>query len=990
MASAQKEENLLLIDGSNLGFRMFFALEMTNMRNSKGHPTWAVYGTFKAIFDAIEKIQPTAIAVAFDKPEPSFRHETFEDYKANRPDEMPEELKEQWEDIKNAFHFLHLPVLEEAGLEADDLIGIMAKKAEKAGKKVTILSGDRDLFQLVNENTSMAVPQRGGGLKFYAPADVHEQMGVWPKQITDYKGIAGDSSDNIPGVRGLGPKTAVKLLEEYGDLETVYKKIDSVHPAGAQKKLIEQEESARLSKYLGTLLFDESAVKDADLDLDRANLTLPDVPELIEFFKELEFNSFLKRLPVVLKPFNGGDLVKVDVGELPDQAYKPNFEKSNGKPSSKDNSSSKSKKPKGEAINEEEIWGVMDSPAEDINIKPFIVLDESTLDSMLKKLEKAKSYAVDLETTGLNTLNCKIVGWAFSFPDGSKKDPDGKAKLLNFYIPILHQNIVQLPGDLVSKKLKPILEDESKLTIIQNAKFEKKILSRYEIQTHSNFFDTMLASYVQNPSNKHGLKQQSRRILNLRMTEIDEIIGTGRKQITMDQAPIEKVAPYAAADSYVTYKLYEHYSEKLSKTAKKLLEEIDFPLIEVLTDIELAGVKLDTKFFEGLNEEVSEKISELQAEIWKISGKEFNISSPKQLSAVLFEDLGIEPVGKKTKTGAFSTSSPIMEELLLDESLTKKMQRLIEALLEFRTLTKLYSTYIDNLPKLIAKETGRLHSDFNQVVTSTGRLSSSNPNLQNIPIRTELGRQIRKGFIAKDSKHVLLTADYSQIELRILAHMADAENLIDAFKKGQDIHKRTAMEILGKKEEDITPDERAIGKTLNFALIYMQGPFSTAKQLGITLTDAKKFIDKYFRSFPSIRPFMDEVLDGARENSYVETMFGRRRYFRNLNSRNKILQKEEERQAFNAPLQGTAADIMKKAMVNLQKALEDNKLKSKIILQVHDELVLEVPKTELEEVRQIVEETMSLSKGKYSTEALKLKVPLVIDIGVAGNWLDCK
>ncbi len=965
LAKGKTKDKLLLIDGSNLAFRMFFALEMTNMRNSDGDPTWAIYGTFKAIFDMIEEIKPTGIAVAFDLPVPSFRHETFDDYKANRPDEMPDELKQQWGLIKDAFRYLHIPVLEEPGYEADDLIGIMAVKAENAGQDVAILSGDRDLFQLVNENVALATPVRGGGLKIYSPADVFDQMGVWPNQIVDYKGIAGDSSDNIPGIKGLGPKAATKLLGEYGDLENIYKNIDKIGPPGTHKKLVEQEENARLSKFLGTLILEEKDIKEADLTLEHCLLTLPDIDDLVGFFKRMEFNSFLRRLPVVLKPFNGGELVKFDVGELPEQEFKE-FKKKEDK--------AKAKKTKIDGLKHEDVWGDFDAKLTDVVSKPFVVLDESTLNSVIAKLQAVDTYAIDLETTGLNTLNCEIVGWALAIKE--------KKTIKSFYIPILHQNVVQLSGDLVLEKLKPILEDDSKLQIIQNAKFEKRILNRLGVKTHSNFFDTMLASYVRNPSNKHGLKQQSKRVLHKRMTEIEDIIGTGRKQITMDQAPLEQVAPYAAADAEITYMLYDYYDKSLTKNEKEILEDIEFPLVDVLVDIETEGVKIDSDYLAELSVEISKKVEKAQKIIWDLAGDEFNVSSTKQLGEVLFGKLEIDVAKKKTKTGAYSTDAGTLEEILASDAITADQRKVVEAVVDYRTLTKLLSTYVDNLPKLVSKETGRLHSDFNQVVTATGRLSSSNPNMQNIPIRTEEGRKIRKAFIAKDADHVLISADYSQIELRLLAHSAEEKALIEAFKENKDIHRLTAAKIMDKSEDEVTDDDRRVGKTLNFALIYMQGPFSTSKQLGISMKEAKAFITAYFKTFSNIKPYMDSVLENAHEDTYVETLFNRRRYFRNLDSTNKMLQKEEERQAFNAPLQGTAADIIKMAMINLNHELKERDLKSKIILQVHDELVLEVAKTELEEVSKLVKEEMET--------AVELEVPLLVDLASGANWLDAK
>ena len=953
--AVKERPNLLLIDGSNLAFRMFFALEMSNMRDAEGNPTWAVYGTIKALFDVIEQTKPTAIAVAFDLPSPTYRHEVFEEYKANRPDEMPDEMKPQWALIKEIFKKLHVPVLEEPGYEADDLIGIMAKKAERENMDVVILSGDKDLFQLVNEHISMATPKRGGGLEFYDPEKVLENMGVRPDQVPDYKGIAGDSSDNIPGIKGLGPKAATKLLGEYQTLEDIYENIESVGPPKTKEKLVEQEDSARLSKHIATIIVDEEGVE-SDLSLEHCHLTLPDTEELIEFLKSLQFNSILKRLPIILKPFNGGEIAKVDVGELPQTEANFRIKKNNNK------------------------WDNMDKDLKTIDkdskFKAHLINTKADFTEFLTKLEKAEVFSLDLETTGINTLNCEIVGWAFAFKD----DKD----IPSYYIPVGHSTaeekpLQQLEAQAVSEKLKPIIENQSKKVVYQNAKFELKILERYGINGHLNFFDTMLASYVDNPALKHGLKQQSKRVFNTQMTEIEDLIGTGKKQIKISEADLNLVKDYACADAYITFKLYNYYLKKLDNREIKLLEEIEFPIIRVLKDMENQGVSLDTEFLAKLSKDIHTKIEKIQKRVYELAKEEFNIASPKQLGVIMFEKLELPTVGKKKKTGSFSTDMNTLETLLHDYKLDPLDEEFVKLIIDFRIHSKLASTYIDNLPNLVAKEDNRLHSDFNQVVTTTGRLSSSNPNLQNIPIKSEYGRQIRKAFVAKDSSKILLSADYSQIELRVLAHMADEKALIDAFKNDQDIHARTAMEIFGLKEDEVTSDHRRVGKTLNFALIYMQGPFATAKQLDISMSEAKKFIDTYFKVFPKVKPFMDKTLEDARENEFTETLYGRRRYFRNLSSRNKILQKEEERQAFNAGIQGSAADIMKIAMIELDKKLKTY-TDANLILQVHDEVIVECDKNNKDEIKELIVTTMA--------NAAKLKVPLKVDIGEGINWLE--
>lgn len=945
-------ETLLLIDGSNLAFRMFFALERTNLRNKDGEPTWAIYGTLKALFDAMEMIKPSSIAVAFDLPEPSFRHELYDEYKANRPDEMPDDLKAQWGWIKESFNRFHIPVLEEAGFEADDLIGIITRAAERKNMKTVILSGDRDLFQLISDKVRVAAPQRGGGLKLYNPEDVLEELGVKPNQVADYKGIAGDSSDNIPGVKGLGPKSAIKLLEDYGDLENIYKNLENISPVKVQEKLKAQEDSARLSKHLATILTDESYVGQADLCLEKAKLNLPDTDSLIDFLKVFEFNSILKKLPVLLKSFNNGDLVKVsvDIDESIEDSVNKAFEQ-------------------------------LDQEITKLEHSAVIIDTEEKLSELAAELRNVNIFAIDLETTGLNTLNCKIVGWAFAFQKLNDE------KIYSYYIPVKQpteeklllletENSKFLSHSLVLAYLKPILENEQQLQIIQNAKFEHKLFRRLGIKTHSNFFDIMLASYVQNPTNKHGLKQQSKRILHLRMKEIEELIGTGRKQITLDQVPMKDVADYAAADAFITHKLYAYYQRTLNEKQLELLKVIDFPFVEVLTEMEATGVSIDTKYFSELSLELHHRITDIEKEIFSSVGKDFNIASPKQLSEVLFTDLAIKNNGKKNKSGNYSTDQDTLETLLNSDDLTEKQKILVGKILEYRSLTKLTSTYVDNLPLLIAKETQRIHSDFNQVLTATGRLSSSSPNLQNIPIKTELGRKVRAGFIASEGS-LILSADYSQIELRVLAHLADEHELIRAFQQNEDIHTQTAVKIMGKKAEDVTADDRRLGKTLNFALVYMQGTFATAQQLGISNKEAKYFIDKYFEIYSSIKPFMNRTLEFAHENSYVETMFGRRRYFQNINSNNKMLQKEEERQAFNTVIQSAAADIMKKAMIDIRLKLP---AEARIILQVHDELLIETPETSSDSIKNMVQESME--------SVVTLKVPLLANIGIGRNWLE--
>jgi DNA polymerase-1 len=961
LASKQNKEKVLLIDGSNLAFRMFFALERTNLRNREGEPTWAIYGTLKALFDVVEIAQPTRVAIAFDLAGGSFRHESCDNYKANRPDEMPEELQVQWPLIKDAFAKFNIPILEEPGFEADDLIGIVAKEAEKQNQQVILLSGDKDMFQLVSNSVTVASPIRGGGLKFYGPQEVYDEMGVHPHQIIDYKAIAGDSSDNIPGVKGLGAKSAIKLLNDYDSLDGIYENLDEIKPPKTQEKLREQSDSARKSQFLATIIIEETKKDQAQNYLDEAKLNLPEVDSLVEFLKHFQFNSIIKRLPMILKPFNNGKLYKLTTDIEEGVEY---------------DNTSKATEPNADK------WEVLDAELKQVNLKPVIVNQLETFNDLLAKLKQVETYAIDLETDGLDTLNLNIVGFAIAF-----HAPESEFEIASYYIPVGHQDLTykQLDLETVISGLKNVLEDSSRKMVMQNAKFEQEIFLSHGIAIHQNFFDTMLASYVFNPANKHGLKLQAARILALKMTEITELIGKGKKQITMDQVGVEASAAYAAADAYVTYRLYLHYLKALDKDAADLMNNIDVPLVKVLIEIERSGFNIDTEYLAKLSLELNEDLKNLEQVIYEKTAKTFNIASPKQLSEVLFDELKIDPgKARKNKSGYYSTDAKVLDSILLNDD-NSEHHELISAIINYRELAKLLSTYIDNLPKLINKKTGRVHSDFNQVLTATGRLSSSNPNLQNIPIKTELGRKVRKGFIASDSEHVLISADYSQIELRILAHITEDPYLIEAFTKDLDIHSQTAALTMDKDLADIDEDMRRIGKTLNFALIYMQGAFATARQLGISNKEAKTFIENYFAAFKNVKPFMDETLDFARANHYVETIFNRRRYFRNINSRNKIISKEEERQAFNTVIQGAAADIVKLAMIKLQENLatkfaERAELKPEIILQVHDEIILDVHQSVIEEVKDITKDTLE--------NIYQLKVPLKVNLNHGNNWLE--
>ena len=942
-----KDNNtIILIDAPNLAFRMFFAMERTNMRTLGGTPTWATYGFLKALFDLLDKTKPKAIAAAYDCKEPTFRHKAYEEYKANRPEEMPEDLSTQWPYIREGLESFEIPIYELPGYEADDVIGTLAKKAAKDGFNVLILTGDRDAFQLVDDKIKILVPSKGE-LKEYGKQEVFDYWGIWPEQVVDFKSLCGDSSDNIPGIKGIGEKTAAKLLADYKTLDSVFKNAKKIEKKGLQEKIINGEKSAYLSKKLATIHLNVPI----NINLKDTHLNMPDMDNLVSFLQKFEFNSFIKRLPNVLASFNNGNPIDIkDKKSLlvkRDEQIKLSL-----------------------GTNEHNTLEELKAPDIEVNI----IDTKSSLEKLISELSKKNFICIDLETTSVNSNTCDIVGISLSYFESEKASLEKSAKPKGYYMPIGHNNGNQLKSKDIFSALRPVLEDKDKLKIAQNCKFEYKILMRHGIELGESIFDTMLASYVHNPGEKHGLKDQAARILGVKMQKIDALIGTGKKQISMAEVDIEKAAPYAISDAIYTLELAKYYKENLKGPLVRVLEEIENSLVPVLADMELTGVRIDTDILKELSTEITKRVHNLEEQIFKVATQPFNINSSQQLGKILFEKLGIEHEGKITKSGQYSTDARTLEILA-----EKDKTGIIENILEYRQLSKLISTYTDSLPEQINKSTQNIHCDFNQTITSTGRLSSSNPNLQNIPIRSELGRKIRKAFISSFKGGEILSADYSQIELRVLAHMAEDPVLIEAFKAGEDIHKRTAMEIYGTKE--ITSEMRGHGKTLNFALIYQQGAFATARQLDISQKEAQEFINKYFERFKKVKPFFENLLEKAKESGYAETIYGRRRYFKNLTVKNKSLQREDERAACNAPLQGTAADIMKLAMIKVYKKLKEKRYKSKLIVQVHDELLLDVYPDEKEEIENLVKEGMELDQP--------LKVPLVVNLSWGENWYEC-
>jgi DNA polymerase-1 len=980
----QPGETLVLIDGSSLAFRSFFALLTSGLRRRDGFPTWAIYGFFNSLFDLIERKKPDGIAVCFDLQKPTFRHEKFEDYKANRS-EMPDDLRVQWPHIKEGVKLLGIPVYEVEGYEADDVIGTVSRIAQKKGIKIQILTGDQDTFQLVEDEgdaIQVLVPQpRQHELLIYGRQAVFDKLGVWPEQVVDYKGLCGDNSDNIPGVRGIGPKTAVQLLTAYQTLEGVYEHLEEIKSASVKKKLEDGRENAFKSKDLATMRFDAPL----EFDFEHCQLVVPSMQQVTDFFTDMQFKTMVTRLPKLLSRFSESGEAEISVTVAEEGAAAAS---ASGATASA--AATKSSGMGGKSWSKEDANAAA-AASSAVLVKPralscgppepIVVTSEEQLGELVAELSKQSAFALELETAGASSLESEIQGYAFAWANGLTWDKRltsiANEEVKTAYVPVRTEGALgaldQLPADTIVAHIGAVLEDPNIGKIVHDCKSKMNALALVGIELGPIAFDPMLASYIFNPVDKHGLKEQAERLLGYLSVRTSEQSVSGKKQLTLNFSSVDKVASCAADDARITLELARLYVEQLDKEQEYLLYEMDIPLAGVLARMEQAGISLDLPYLQDLSQELTREISRLEKEIYEIAGYTFNIGSTQQLQKLLFEDLQLKTKAR-TKTG-FSTDANVLEGL-------RNEHPVIGKILEYRQLTKLRSTYVDALPKEVSARDHRLHGEFNQASTSTGRLSSSNPNLQNIPIKTEMGRRIRRAFIPGNSGCVLLSADYSQIELRLLGHMCEDEILIDAFEKDQDIHARTSAEIFDVPVDQVTSEQRRIGKTLNFALIYQQGAFATAQDLGISTREAQTFIDKYFARYPKVRGFLNKTIEDARQNSYVKTIYGRKRHFRFLNDRSDAIRKADERAACNAPIQGSAADLMKLAMINLDKELKERGLQSKLILQVHDELVLEVPEKEVDAARQAVCQAMLMGQP--------LKVKLKIEMGVGKNWMDAK
>ncbi len=957
-----ERKTLILIDGHALAFRQFFALERTGMKTTDKQPTWAVYGFFKAVFDLLrnEDIKPDCIAVAFDVGRQTFRVERYAEYKANR-ETMPDTLRSQMELIFEGLKAFNIPIYTKESYEADDVIGTICDKATKLGHKTLILTGDQDSFQLVDREgfVKVLIPSKGELIE-YDWYKVREKLGVWPSQVIDYKALRGDTSDNIPGIKGIGEKTAQKLLSRYKHLDEILEDCKNIPENAVRERICAGKEIAELSYELATI------VKDVDInfDFDCTMVDLPDIAKVTEFLKRLQFYGFIRNIDSILAGFTRDKKVLTVKEEVETETEPMQQPLSEGF------------SPQLSLFSQEVKSQINEQSKADFEQKTVITKED--LQELVNSLKRQTLISIDTETTSLDIKEAELVGIAIAFNENYtagtrvKINENSDIKTKSFYIPVFHQVGEQLELAEVLSALKPVFEDEKIKKTMQNAKFDYNILRNNGILTKEIIFDTMLASYINDPSRKHGLKTQSLENLGYMMQEIEELIGSGKKQISMENVGIEEASDYATNDAYVTLELTKYWQNKLDEKELDLLYDIETPAALVLADMEWDGVSVDEEYLNELSEEFSIKIQELEENIFDIAGEKFNVNSPKQVGEILFDKLEIAQKKKKRGKSAYSTSADILEELVGEH-------KICEYLLQHRKYSKLKSTYTDALPLLISRCDNRIHTSYNQTVTMTGRLSSSNPNLQNIPTRSDDGNKIRNAFVPENRENYILSADYSQIELRLLAHVSKDDNLIEAFESGEDIHTLTASKVFEVPIDGVTEDMRRKAKAVNFGIIYGQSKYGLAKSLSIAPFAAEMFIEKYFASYPKIREYMNNTIQFAHENGYVETIYGRKRYLLNeLASPNHQIKEFAQRAAINQPLQGAAADLIKMAMVKLKELLSENNLKSKLIMQVHDELILEVESEELEQVKKLVQEAMELNQP--------FLVPLVLDMYYEHKW----
>ena len=911
---------LVLIDGHALVYRAYFALP-SGMATSRGELTNAVFGFASMLLNVLRDEQPDFLVVTFDRGR-TFRHEEYAEYKANRA-EMPDDLRIQFQRIDQLLEAFDIPTYSAEGYEADDVLAALAQQAEEQGLEALIVTGDTDTFQLIGPHVRVMAPGRSfGDTIIYDESRIRQRYGLEPQQLIDYKALVGDTSDNVPGVRGVGDKTATKLLQQYGSLEAIYQHLDEISSSRFRNALEKGRDEAFLSKHLVTIVRDVPV----SLDLQACQVEELNRERVVDLFRELEFRALLNRLPGAVE------------GAAPAQLS---------------------------------LFGEEQAPPRKEEQADYRIIDSvESMEAMLAELEKAQALAVDVESTSIDPMAANLVGIALTAREGA-----------GYYIPITHKpqsRIPNIPLLAVIEQLKPLLQNPGIAKYAHNANYDLTVLAEQGLEVTPVTCDTMVAEWLINPGSRNlGLKNLAWTRLGVEMTPIEELIGSGKKQLTMDRVPVEKAAPYACADVDMTLRLANQLQPELREKALwELFSEIEMPLVPVIVDMQRAGVKLDVGYLAEMGRDLGQRLGELQEQIEGYVGHAININSTQQLSVALFDEMGLAlPWMRRGKSGYYSTAADVLEKI-------RDKHPVVELILEHRQLSKLKGTYVDALPALVQPRTGRVHTSFNQAGSVTGRFSSSNPNLQNIPIRTELGREIRRAFVAEEG-WLLLAADYSQVELRVLAHISGDPTMLAAFSRGEDIHASTAAAIYGVPLAEVTRAQRRVAKMTNFAISYGVTGYGLSERTELTPEEAEVFIQTYFKTYPRIKEYIEQTRAQARDQGYVETLLGRRRYFPELGTRARVhhnVREQAYRMAINAPIQGTAADILKVAMNRLWRDLQARGLRSRMILQVHDELVLEVPKDELDQMTPLVIETM---EGAYDLDA-----PLKVDAKVGQDWLE--
>lgn len=942
-------KKLFLLDGHALVYRAHYAFITRPLMNSKGWNVSCISGFTRVLLDVMKRENPTHLAVSFDLPTPTFRHEMFDLYKANR-DSQPEDISFGIPYVKKILAGMNIPIVTAEGFEADDVIGTLAKQAEKEGFQVYMMTPDKDYGQLVSENIFLYKPAKNGNeAEVWGVKEVCEHWQIKDvMQVVDILGLQGDASDNIPGVPGIGPKTAAILLEKYGSVENIIAHADELK--GKQQDTFKNfAEQGLMSKKLALIDVNVPVqFHEGDYRISEYNKE-----ELAEIFKDLEFKTLAKEILGTESPDNEQHIIHAAAVKIGVQAdlfgaiVGDTSEKPSGSGSSHAGLPSYSHADKN-IDNTVHHYELVDTPEK--------------RQELIKRLEEKALFAYDSETTDIDANKAEMVGMSFS-----------TAPYEGFYVPV--------PADreaaqAILNEFKPIFENPNLKKVGQNIKYDLIILKWYGIEMQGVEFDTMISHYLLEPELRHNMNYMSETYLHYMPISIETLIGKGKNQLSMRDVRIEKVKDYAAEDADVTFQLYNFFKDKIEEQGfQQLFKDMEMPLVEVLTELEYNGIRVDADYLNEYAKELDVKIREFEQKIYELAGTQFNVSSPKQVGEVLFDKLKLPYRWKKTgKTDQYSTDEEKLSELAENYPVAR-------AILDYRGLTKLQSTYVEALPRMINPKTGRIHSSFNQALAATGRLSSNNPNLQNIPIRTEEGRRVREAFVPRNEDYILLSADYSQIELRLIAEIAHEEAMLEAFQQGLDIHLATAAKVYGVPLSDVTPTQRRNAKTVNFSIIYGAGSLNLSQQLGIPRTESKQLIEQYFSQYKDLKKYMDTVVEDARKNGYVTTLMGRRRILRDIDSRNSLARSNAERIAINSPIQGTAADMIKMAMINIHKALKDNKLQTKMILQVHDELVFDVFKPELETVKSIIESGMK-------NAIPNLKVPIEVGMGIGQNWLE--